>query len=450
MPTSKPPPPPASGSSVPTVLGMAALPDPRRDAPKPPLAEPDPSTEAAPPPPEDDAPVLPFGPPRSGARQWFDALLAGPRVRLYALGGAAAFVLLIFVGVIVRLIVGAGEASTSTPVPAATPSAIVATGSAPTATAVPPALPVTCTVSGDSRQVAPRGVVAAGVEVVAMGGSIDVGFASGPTQAVVATLDPSTLVASGNKKVDTTEPVKHVTPRADGPAIDVGARRTVGAFDLVSEPGALLWAPHGAAETRPLWKLEGAGPAEAIRGVATRDGLAIVYRHDGAIWVADAKGALEAGAAPVRVPGLGAQLGSPSLAVIDGTALVAFADRAEASQPWGIRSFVWHPGHGAGAVRALTPDGGPGGDAMSPGVAALPGGGFLLLWTEGPTSGQQVRAQVMSGDGDPSGHAITISTAGVRAGQGQAAVLADGRGVVAFLVEVGGGFEVRAASLLCK
>jgi hypothetical protein len=88
---------------------------------------------------------------------------------------------------------------------------------------------------------------------------------------------------------------------------------------------------------------------------------------------------------------------------------------------------------------------------MSPSVTPLANGSFLLVWTEGPMSGQQVRAQVLSPDGVPSGNAMTVSPSGVHAGQGQAAVLADGRGVIAFLASTGvNAFEVRAASIQCK
>ena len=87
---------------------------------------------------------------------------------------------------------------------------------------------------------------------------------------------------------------------------------------------------------------------------------------------------------------------------------------------------------------------------MSPGVGALPGGRFLIVWTEGPVSSHQVRAQVLAADGAPTGEAFAVSAEGVNAGQGQAAVLPDGHGVVAFLASTGKNFDVRATPILCQ
>jgi hypothetical protein len=86
---------------------------------------------------------------------------------------------------------------------------------------------------------------------------------------------------------------------------------------------------------------------------------------------------------------------------------------------------------------------------MSPSVAALPGGRFLLVWTEGPTSEHEVRALTVASDGTPIGPPLAISTGGVNAGQGQAAVAASGKGAVAFLSSAGDRFEVSAAPIEC-
>ena len=87
---------------------------------------------------------------------------------------------------------------------------------------------------------------------------------------------------------------------------------------------------------------------------------------------------------------------------------------------------------------------------MSPGLAALPGGRFLLVWTEGGASAHQVRALTVSRDGEPIGPPLSISGDGTNAGQGQAAVSANGMGVVGFLRSRGTGFEVAATSISCK
>jgi hypothetical protein len=101
-------------------------------------------------------------------------------------------------------------------------------------------------------------------------------------------------------------------------------------------------------------------------------------------------------------------------------------------------------------VDFIPPSGGPGGHVMSPGLAGVPGGRFLLVWTEGPTSQQRVRAITLSSAGDPAGKPMEISNEAVNSGQGQAAVTAMGaKGIVAFLQATGDGFEMVATGISC-
>ena len=86
---------------------------------------------------------------------------------------------------------------------------------------------------------------------------------------------------------------------------------------------------------------------------------------------------------------------------------------------------------------------------MSPGVTGLPGGRFLVVWTEGLEGKHQVRAQTLGDDARLLGDPLTVSADGVNAGQGQTASTADGRGVVAFLAVSGKTFDVVAMSVAC-
>jgi len=63
-------------------------------------------------------------------------------------------------------------------------------------------------------------------------------------------------------------------------------------------------------------------------------------------------------------------------------------------------------------------------------------------------SSHQVRA-VAFGENGVVGDAFTASAEGVNAGQGQAAVLEGGRGVIAFLAGSGKSFEVAATPIQC-
>lgn len=405
----------------------------------------------------------------SGMRVWDmrelrARLLQRPREQLIAGGVLAALVLLGIVGLFIKVVSGSTDETPAPPASlgASTAPPIVASAP-PVMSSAPPAPRLSsCSVSGDAHVVSPRAVVGAGIEVASLDGSIALGFASAPKEAMVALLDPATMGATSVKRLKTAENVKRVTPtdKAPSAALDVDVkgdkirgRRTVGAFDIGGEGGDLVWATDGSDETHKLWSLESDAAVEALRGAPTRDGFAIAYRHAGAIWIGLVKGshALEAAGAPTKVAGLGAQIGSPALAVSDGTIMVVWADRAAASDPWGLRTLTWHPPDAPRPAQSFKlPEGGLGEHAMSPGVAPLADGKFLLVWTEGPVSSHQVRAQVLSPDGTALGKAFTVSAEGVNAGQGQAAVLPDGRGVIAFLASSGKAFEVRATPIRCN
>ncbi len=94
------------------------------------------------------------------------------------------------------------------------------------------------------------------------------------------------------------------------------------------------------------------------------------------------------------------------------------------------------------------PEGGPGEQAMSPSVAGLGAGRFIVAWSEG-TPTHQVRAQTLNADGSRSGAPIALSVPGINAGQPQVAVGADGRGVVAFVAAKGKAYEIHATAMSC-
>jgi hypothetical protein len=85
---------------------------------------------------------------------------------------------------------------------------------------------------------------------------------------------------------------------------------------------------------------------------------------------------------------------------------------------------------------------------MSPSLAGLGGGRFVIAWSEG-TPSHQVRAQTFGADGSPSGAAFVVSATGINAGQPGIALGLDGRGVVAFLAAKGKAYEVQATPVSC-
>ncbi|MEO8799485.1 MAG: hypothetical protein ABI551_16455, partial [Polyangiaceae bacterium] len=407
-----------------------------------------------------------------------------PRFLLPLLAGLALFIGLIFFVVVVKAVFGGGESSktvangdaSATPSASAAPSSTSPTttatatqSAAPTVTPPPPNVSTSpCSVVGSPKAIYPKALVPTGVEVVAGDKGVILGFASGPKEGVAIALNPSSLSPIGQTKAKAGEPLKRVEPLpVDGhPQMSVNVdkksdalqgRRTVPsspAFDIGVANGGIAWATRNSEKTNPLWGLSGSGSVEALRGVPLDGGtgIAVAYRRSGAIWLGVATGEKSLSAGNLSsTQGLGPQVGSPAIASSGNAVLAVWADRASASDAWGLRMQRWKVGETpTPAEPFVPPTGGLGAPYMSPGVASLTGGRFLLVWTEGPAQGHQVRALTIGPDGAPQGDAITISAEGENAGQGQAAVTPDGKGVVGYLVSSGTkGFAVAATAITC-
>src|SRR5262249_34412649 len=162
--------------------------------------------------------------------------------------------------------------------------------------------------------------------------------------------------------------------------------------------------PHGKDTATKMWPLEGDAPVEALRGVAIdfkgEHGVAVVFRRAGAIWMGAALGEkLAPKGALFRVEGLGPVVGSPTLAPAGAAGSAAWADRGSATDPWGLRWTKLVPGEPTRDATVFhAPAGGLGEHVMSPWLAKVSNDRVLLVWTEGPVSRHQVRAQTLSLD----------------------------------------------------
>ncbi len=363
----------------------------------------------------------------------------------------------------------APEKLATAPAPEPAPPASVA-APAPTAETIVSTTP--CKVSGKPRVVAPSAIVSAGVEVRAVGNDLTVGFAPNEHQATAVRIDPASLSLSSTVDAQSAEPVRRVVPlaSADG-ALSIAndsdrdgdglqGRRTVPfdpPLDVGAAAGKLAWAHHGGGPAGDLWTLDGAGNVQALR-VATdmnsnaSSSAAVALRFGPAILMGTASGrdSLVAQGALSRAPGLGDAVGSPAVAINDGVVIVAWADRSSSNDPWSMRWVRFKAGEPAGEPGTFTPPaGGKGEQVMSPGLTAVPGGRFLLVWTDGPTSRHDVRALTLSHEGLPLGKPLDISNRSANAGQGQAAVNAARQGLVAFLESADSGFRVLATPITC-
>ncbi len=328
-----------------------------------------------------------------------------------------------------------------------------------------------CIRARESRIIAPNATVTAGIEVRAFGDDIAVGFAPNDHQAMMVRLDPSSLAAVESSVAASPHPIRRVTPIAVpggrlGVAIDVdrkgdplGGRRTL-PLDPPLQVGVanahVAWAPWNRSVAGSLWPLEHVETVEALRGARSEPNpstVAITFRSSGAVWIgaAEGSGALAAKGDLFRIEGLGPVLGSPAIALNEGVGLLAWADRPSSDELWRLRWVRFKVGEAPGAPSTFEPPpGGNGEQAMSPGLTVIPGGRFLLTWTQGPISVHEVRALTLSAEGAPVGAPLTVSTPGANAGQGQAAVTPGGRGLVAFLEAGANGFQVAVAPIVCR
>ena len=397
---------------------------------------------------------------------------------MVAVGAACALVLFVgMLALVVRLFRGspreaARDLSSPPPAPsAAVPppaepapsvSAAAAAPSAESETASTSTVP--CALAGAPRVVAPKAQIRIGVEALASQSRLALGFVTADKDGLAIALEPQSLASIGTAKQHAHENIRHVMPLS-GKTLSVvadvehktdkilGARTLLGSgFVLGSADGKLVWGTHAGDTPHPLWSLEGEGALEALRAVALEGGgYAVAFRQGAAIYL----GALNADKTPdgelLRVAGLGPQIGSPALGASGKTVAMAWADRASSADPWGLRLLHWKRGEPAGEARSFAiPPGGLGEQAMSPGLAGLAGGRFLLAWTEGPVASHQVRAETLGATGEMLGPALTISAEGVNAGQGQVAVLPDGRGLVVYMASPAGSTaEVVATPIAC-
>jgi hypothetical protein len=367
------------------------------------------------------------------------------------------------------------EAEAAAKEPASASAAEPAASEANEPSAVPPPVPIVppaaCTVSGERRVIAPKALVAAGVEVRAIGDAVAVGFAPNEHQGVVERLDADTLAVAATANARSKIAVRRVIPASwnknglgaaldtDRPHDALRGRRTVPTdppLQLGVADEALQWARPNGPPAGKLWDLDGDGDVDALRAAtdaaASAKTFGVVFRRANAvnIGLASGDGTPNAQGPLTRFAGAGAAIGSPTVALQDGIVFAAWADRAAADDPWRVRWIRFKAGESPGEPTTFAPPtGGPGEQTMSPAVVAVPGKRFLLVWTEGPQSRHDVRGLTFGEDGAPIGSPLVISSEGANAGQAQIALTSSGRGAIAFLESTDDGFQVAATPVTC-
>jgi hypothetical protein len=488
LPKSKPPPPPAPKKKEDSLIDL--LPDPEPDEPviaakaepeKAPEKEPEKVAEVKvpePPPSEPDAPTLPLpavlGPAKPPWRLKIDGLVGDvrrwladyakdkPAYTLPVIGGSAGVILAVGVLVLGKIACGSSPGSVATVASAnASATTTTAASAAPHVTPLPP---IACALAGERRTIAPKALAASGVEVSALGNEVAVGFAATSNDATLEILDPSNASTATRVLARSNDAIRRVLPLSRTAAtLDVDrkkdplrVRRTLLAdppVDVGASDDGFVWAAHKTDKTTSLWPLPQANVAiEQVRGDVLPDGkgFAIAFRQGSVIYAGAFGGTPPAPLGPlVHVDGLGTTGGAPVIAASGERVMIAWSDRAQPTETWHLRTATFKVGDADAQPHAFNaPAGGLGEQTMSPDLTPLGGGRFLLLWTEGTTT-HQVRGAVLE-EGAVSS-AFAVSPDGVDAGQGQAAVIDDGRGVAAYLSSTSPGFyEAVAAPLKCE
>ncbi|MBK8218873.1 MAG: DUF4339 domain-containing protein [Myxococcales bacterium] len=420
-----------------------------------------------------------LGPVVAKARAFAEAKSKENRFFLPVVGvSAAAFGVLVLAG-LVKACSGGDDPSATKAKPSPSASSSVASGGSASAVALasasapppasasvpppPPAAPsVTCKLTGDAVTLAEKTSLGAGVEVLAEGGVLAVGYASSPKEGHLVKVGEG-LAPTAAGKLTMGEPVRRVLPflrkgklelsvEIDKKILGLSSRR-VAPLDPPIDVGvggsSIAYAPHLRTGAKDLFAV-GEGPVEGLRVVTTSDkGVGVAFRHSGSVHV----GFTSADLAPLgevqKAKGVGDKIGAPALAVSEGTWLSAFAERS-GDGPWTLRLFGGKVGGAAFEPKPFVlPKGGPGGSVISPSLLGLAGGAYLLTWTEGPENGRVVRAHVVDASGDSSGAPIEVSPSGVNAGQARGAVDASGKGILAYFSSKEEGYRLVAVPITC-
>ncbi|HVK67923.1 MAG TPA: GYF domain-containing protein [Polyangium sp.] len=267
-------------------------------------------------------------------------------------------------------------------------------------------------------------------------GNVSIGYAKSSDEAVGIEVTPSSGQVNEGFVEKVSGEIDRVAPTGTDKGYFVAAKEASGALkSIVQVPastafflgvadGGLATADGVDAAPQALWPIAGADPLDAARVVVADDkGYALSFRRDGVVMGGfigpDRKPIGEL----VKVVGSGGQVGKPMSGWNGREVAILFADRQDDQSPWKIRL-----GHApVGSIPATTevielPAGGPGGDAFAPGIAGLPDGRWVLIWTEGSSGARAVRAQTLGPDFVPVGDPIALSPPAGNFGQGMAAV----------------------------
>jgi hypothetical protein len=297
-------------------------------------------------------------------------------------------------------------------------------------------------------------------------GRVALGYAASTTEAVGLTLDPVTLDAARAFSEEGSEKVLGVLPlsRADGGS-SFATSRAQGKDDnggLVALSAGIAHLSAGergfqvrlGENTEFLWQDAAAPQNTSPRAepLGSSGALATWRRGglDGDIMVGLLDGRGRARGSVTKIASEAKEFGTPSPSVGEEEVLVTFASRAASDRPWRIELSRAPLGQLPATSRTFVPEGlSESASTLSPAATALPGGGWLLQWTQGEKGKHRIWLQTLDRDLAPVGPPLAAAPADVESGQGAPWAGADRRAAAFYIVRAGQRWELWGTALEC-
>lgn len=297
-----------------------------------------------------------------------------------------------------------------------------------------------------------------------VGATMALGYAVGDKEGVGIVIDPKTgkFEEKLRKKVD--DPLARVAPMssADGGFYlatkgdkDVLPVNAASPFYLVFDKDTVGHADAPDAAPAEIFHVDGEGDISApqVLDVRAPDGpdtrFFLAFRRGARVYGGTFAATFSPVAPLAAIPGSGGKIGKPKVGYNGTEVAIAFADMPEGEKNWQVRL-----GHAkAGSVPDSTtvvelPEGGPGGDKISPDIVGLDDGRWILMWTEGASGQRAIRAITLTPDFKPIGDPIALSPPAGDFGQASLGVVGTYTTVV-FLQRGDDSFEMWGAVLQC-
>jgi hypothetical protein len=315
-------------------------------------------------------------------------------------------------------------------------------------------LPAARIASSIERSVTPYAVKIANEAGVALG------IAASKTKGVGLRIDPNTLDVLPAFEEEGKEAVRGVAPLTRSGALTFFVDRddsALGSAHTVDEipPFTLGVTDAGfsrvnAGNTSLVWPLARDAKITEPRSAPVGDlGYGVTFRRggqSGAVLLGFVGSDGSKKSELSEIPGAPKFVGTPVIAGGAAGALVAFAGRDTPDGAWKLFVSRSAPGAAPSPARALVSASGAG--AISPTLAALPEGRWLVQWTEGTSGQYHVHVQSFGSDLNAIGPGVLVSPKGANAGQGSLVTFPGGAAAL-FILTTAGHDELWGATLGC-